>query len=114
MNGIKIKFEDHIKDHWSEKERNNAELLANFMQNLMNERNFDYIMKEYDNPHYTQHNRNIPDGIKGLVSYVKGIAKRFPGYGYSVKQILADGDQVVFHAHITFNKKDCKTIEKVS
>ena len=105
MDTLKINFDALKKNHWSEKELENAELLTDFVQNLMNNHDFDYVMEKFNNDRYVQHNRAIPDGINGLVEYVKGFVKRFPDYTYDVKRIFADGDNIVFHSQATVNKK---------
>lgn len=105
MDVIKIDFDSLKKDSWSEQELENAELIVDFVQHIMNHHDFDYIMKKYDNGTYVQHNRNMPDGIEGVVDTVKQLAKRFPDFTYDVKHILADGDYVMFHSHATVNKK---------
>jgi predicted SnoaL-like aldol condensation-catalyzing enzyme len=106
MDTIIINFDSLKKDHWTEQETNNARLLTSFVQQLMNNHNFDQVLEEFGNSHYRQHNRSIPDGMEALVDYVKGYVKRFPDYTYDVKHIHADGDIVIFHSHITTNKKD--------
>ena len=81
-------------------------LVVEFVQELMNNHNFDKVLKKFGNNRYVQHNRSIPDGFKGLVSYVRDFTKRFPEYSYDVKHIYADGDFVIFHSHITTKQKD--------
>ena len=46
--------------------------------------------------------RAIPDGIAGLVGYVKNLVRRFPDYAFDVKRVIASGDLVVLHSHATF------------
>ncbi|MCG8635597.1 MAG: hypothetical protein MI863_17310 [Desulfobacterales bacterium] len=62
-----IHFESLQKDNWSEKELENAKLITDFVQNLMNNHNFEYVLDKYNDDSYIQHNRNLPDGIDGLV-----------------------------------------------
>ena len=83
----------------------NAELITDFVQHLMNNHDFDYIMNIYNDDAYIQHNRSIPNGIEGLISYVKQFAKSFPDFAYDVKHIYADGDYITFQSHATINKK---------
>ncbi len=104
MNTLNVDFEALKQDHWTEKERTNAERIAEFVQHLMNDHDFDYVRKEFGDANYVQHNRNIPDGILALIDYVEAFANRFPDYGYDVKRITADGDTVTFHSHATVNK----------
>lgn len=105
MNKLNISFESLKKDHWSNKELENAELITEFVQHLMNNHEFDLIKKKYGGNPYTQHNRGIPDGIDGLVDYFRQFAKRFPDFTYDVKHIFVDGDYVIFHSHATIRMK---------
>lgn len=106
MEPIIISFEALKKAHWSEQENKNVKLIIDFMQTLMNNHDFENVLSKFGNSKYTQHNRSIPDGMEALVDYVKSFVKRFPDYTYDVKHIHADGDIVVFHSHITTNRKD--------
>ncbi|MEM6428431.1 MAG: nuclear transport factor 2 family protein [Deinococcota bacterium] len=105
MDTLVINLEALKKDNWSAKELENVRLIADFVQKLMNNHDFDLVLNEYDNAAYLQHNRGIPDGVRGVVSVVEQFAKRFPDYTYDVKHIFADGDYVSFHSHATLNKK---------
>ena len=93
------------KENWSDQESENVRLVVDFVQHLMNNHDFDYIMEKYGDIPYVQHNRNIPDSINGIVGFVKQFSDRFPDFSYDVKYILADGDYVMFHSHATTNKK---------
>lgn len=94
-----------LKDHWTPRERANVERVADFIQLLMNDHDYDAVLSRFDAGTYVQHNRNIPDGIPGLVAYLKDITKRFPEYAYDVKRIDVDGDNVTFHSHATMRAK---------
>ncbi len=89
------------QDSWSDAEDANVRVVVDFVYNLMNAHNFDYVRRTYGPHPYVQHNRNIPDGIDALVDYVSTFAKRFPDYTYDVKRVLADDDFVTFHSHAT-------------
>lgn len=106
MSTVRIDLESLRADSWSEQEVANVELIVGFVQRLMNDHDFDLVLREYGNPHYRQHNRSIPDGMPALVDYVKAFVKRFPDYSYDVKRVLADGDYVIFHSHITTRAND--------
>ena len=96
-----ISLEKHVQDHWTQQENENAALVVDFFQHLMNEHDFDYTLKTHDRGPYIQHNRAIPDGIPGLVGYVKTLVGRFPDYAFDVKRIICSGDFVVLHSHAT-------------
>ena len=105
MSPLQIDFQALNRESWSETERHNVALVSDFVQHLMNNHDFDYVMDNFDNSVYVQHNVAIPNGITGLVDFVATFAKRFPEYGYDVKQIMADDDLVMFHSHCTLKAK---------
>lgn len=94
------------KNGWTEQELENATLITDFVQNLMNNHNFDYILERYNDSAYVQHNRNLPDKITGLVGFLKEFVEDYPDYTYDVKHIYVDGDYVIFHSHATLKKGD--------
>lgn len=104
--GLKVNFEALKKSSWNEQEVRNAKLVADFVQNLMNDHNFDYILERYNDSAYTQHNRNLPDKITGLVGFLQGFVEDYPEYTYDVKHIYVDGDFVIFHSHATLEAED--------
>lgn len=94
------------KAHWSEQELNNVKTITDFVQNLMNNHNFEYVLKHYNDSVYVQHNRNIPDKVIGLVGFLTEFVEDYPEYSYDVKHIYVDGDHVIFHSHATLKKED--------
>lgn len=96
----------HLKEHWTEAERANVQLLAEFVETLMNAHDFELILDRFDGNAYIQHNRGIPDGIDGLVGYLRTLTKRYPEYSYDVKHMSVDGDLVTFHSHVTMKASD--------
>ena len=104
-NTPQIPFEQLIQESWNQQETENVKVITDFIQNLMNNHNFDYIEKNFDNDSYIQHNRSIPDGIIGLISYVNNFTKRFPAYSYDVKKVIARDSLVIFHSHVTLKEK---------
>ncbi len=90
---------------WDETERSNVRTMADFVQLLMNDHDFDAVRERFSTGTYVQHNRSIPDGIDGLIGYVSQLVKRFPDYSYDVRQIVASGDRVIFHSHATLKSE---------
>lgn len=100
-----IDLESLQKPNWTEQERANATLVVDFVQNLMNNHNFDYILERYNDSSYIQHNRNLPDKVPGLVRFLQAFVEDYPDYSYDVKHIYVDGDYVIFHSHATLEKE---------
>ena len=100
------------KANWTEQEQKNAEVITDFVQNLMNNHNFEYVLEHYNDSAYTQHNRNLPDKVTGLVGFLQEFVEDYPEYSYDVKHIYVDGDYVIFHSHATLNKDDRGNDEK--
>ncbi|WP_461535185.1 nuclear transport factor 2 family protein [Spongorhabdus nitratireducens] len=100
------------KPGWTQQELANATLITDFVQKLMNDHNFDYILKHYNDSAYVQHNRNLPDKVTGLVGFLKAFVEDYPDYTYDVKHIYVDGDYVIFHSHATLKQADRGDDEK--
>lgn len=92
-------------DHWSADERRNVDVVAEFITLLMIDHDLDAVRARFGSSPYVQHNRNIPDGIEGLLGYIGGLVKRFPEYAYDVRRITVDGDVVTFQSHATMRAK---------
>ncbi len=99
-----IELDGLIRSHWTEAETTNARLIHGFVQTLMNDHDFDAVLEHFGNASYVQHNRTMTDGINGVVETVERLVKRFSEYSYDVKNIIASGDRVVFHSHVTMRK----------
>lgn len=96
-----IPFDRLKQDHWTAQEAQNAAVIVDFFQRLMNDHDFDYVARTYSDRPYIQHNRAIPPEMSGVIGYVKALTKRFPDYSYDVKRIISSGDLVVLHSHVT-------------
>lgn len=106
MEVIKIDIEKLKRENWSEQEVKNVELVIDFVQHLMNNHDFDYVLNRFGKGSYVQHNRGMLNGVKGVVDYISKFVKRFPDFTYDVKHIYVDGQYVTLHSHSTSNKKD--------
>ena len=45
---LTIDLQELQKPNWTEQELANAELITDFVQNLMNDHNFDYVLEHYN------------------------------------------------------------------
>lgn len=102
---IQINLSDFVSNTWTDQEKANAEIVVDFVQQLMNNHNFEYVKATFGSHPYIQHNRAMNDGMEGVIEYVSTLVKRFPDYTYDVKHIYVDGDRVIFHTHSTIKKK---------
>lgn len=100
-----FKLNTLAQPHWTEQQHANAETVLTFIQQLMNQHDFDLIIQKQGETAYRQHNRNMPDGIHGVVNALRKLTKRFPEFSYDVKRIFVDGDNVIVHSHATVQKK---------
>lgn len=105
MDILQVDFDGLRQDSWTEQEADNARLVADFIQQLMNNHDFDAVRSQFGNSAYVQHSRGIRDGMEGVIETVSQLAKRFPDYTYDVKRMLVDGDYVIFHSHATVRKQ---------
>ena len=96
-----IDIAELTRPNWTDAERDNAELVADFVRTIMNEHDFDAARARFGSGRYRQHSRGIPDGIESLFTYLEDLTNRFPEYTYDVKRINVDGDHVTFHSHVT-------------
>jgi predicted SnoaL-like aldol condensation-catalyzing enzyme len=99
-------------ERWTTTEQQNVKLIADFVQNVMNNHDFEYVLSTFNHSGYVQHNRNLPDGLTGLVGFLEEFVSDYPEYGYDVKHIYADGEFVIFHSHVTLNEDDRGNDEK--
>ena len=111
-NKLTVNLDTLQKSHWTEHEKANATIVTDFVQHLMNDHDFAYVLAHYNDSAYVQHNRNLPDKITGLVGFLKEFVAEYPEYTYDVKHIYVDGDYVIFHSHATLNKEDRGNDEK--
>lgn len=105
MSGPVIHQQALIKPHWTATQIEYAQSALNFVQTLMNDHNLTAVRTDYANTEYRQHNRNMQDGIEGLLNYFETLVKRFPEFAYEVKHVMVDGEFVTMHSHATIKKQ---------
>ncbi|MCG8089736.1 MAG: nuclear transport factor 2 family protein [Candidatus Thiodiazotropha taylori] len=105
MESPKIDIDKLGRPHWSDEAKRNAKTVLEFVQLLMNDHNYEEILRRYTGSPYRQHNRNIADGIQGVIKTVKDFVKTAPEFSYDVKQIYVDGEFVTLHSHATLKEK---------
>ena len=105
MSSTKINLAKLEKAHWNDKDREQAALVINFVQLLMNDHDFDEILRLYKGLPYVQHNRNIGDNIEGVIKSIRELVKHAPEFSYDVKHVYVDGNHVILHSHVTLKAK---------
>lgn len=101
MASPQIDLQSFKKAHWSLNDKKNVEAVLEFVQLIMNDHNFEEIRRRYTGKPYKQHNRNIADGIEGVIKTVSDLVKNTPEFSYDVKHIYVDGQYVILHSHAT-------------
>ncbi len=105
MKTFEINLDSLKKETWTVQEYENVSVVVDFVQNLMNDHDFEYIKDNYGSHKYKQHNQSMEDGLTGVLRVVSNFAKRYPDYMYDVKHMYVDGPFVILHSHATNNKK---------
>ncbi|AOT11149.1 nuclear transport factor 2 family protein [Pseudoalteromonas luteoviolacea] len=105
MSTPQINLQALTQSHWQAEELGNAQAVAEFVQLLMNDHNFDEVIARFGNDQYKQHNRTMADGIAGVVKTLKDFVKLAPEFSYDVKRMFVDGEQVIIHSHATLKEK---------
>lgn len=86
-------------------EQNKATALA-FYRTAFNDHKPEEAIAKYVGDHYTQHNPLAADGKQAFIDFVNAFAKANPGLHVEVKRVVAEGDLVAVHVHLTLNATD--------
>jgi predicted SnoaL-like aldol condensation-catalyzing enzyme len=52
---------------------------------------------------YIQHSPEYEDGSEAFIGFISTMRDRFPNLLLEIKRVLAEGDLVVLHSHLTLN-----------
>ncbi len=55
---------------------------------------------------YRQHNPGAPDGREAFIGFVSGFAKQFQELHVDIKRLVAEGELVAVHSHMTVSSGD--------
>ena len=92
-------------DMQQEKEEMNKKTVIAFYDNAINKKNFEAASK-YLGDVYIQHNPLAADGPEGLKNFLAFARENLPDYHTEFKQVFADGDYVIVHAHAKRDAED--------
>jgi predicted SnoaL-like aldol condensation-catalyzing enzyme len=85
-------------------EANKAMVLA-FYEKIVNQRDFEGA-RGYVGSYYKQHRADVADGLDGLRDFMERSKQATPELHAEIKRVLADGDFVVLHSHVTRSRGD--------
>ena len=71
----------------------------------LNKKDADAAFK-YLGSSYKQHNPTVADGFDGWRAMVNWLKKDRPNFKVEVKRVIAEGDLVVLHVHMTIDAND--------
>jgi predicted SnoaL-like aldol condensation-catalyzing enzyme len=81
-------------------ERNKRNVVA-FFTRALNDKEPEAAAAEHIGPVYVQHNPAAPDGAEAFSAFVRGLAQQFPELHLEIKHLVAEGDLVAVHSHVT-------------
>jgi predicted SnoaL-like aldol condensation-catalyzing enzyme len=55
---------------------------------------------------YVQHSPEYEDGSAAFISFIRGIRSQYPDTSLEVKRVIAVGDLVVLHSHLTLTAEE--------
>jgi predicted SnoaL-like aldol condensation-catalyzing enzyme len=83
----------------------NARVAASLLDLAFNQRQVAAAFDRYVGPTYTQHNPTVPNGKAEAVKTLSEGLKTMDVH-YDIKRVIADGDLVAVHSHVTVGAKD--------
>ena len=87
------------------KEESNKKIVLAFYDAAINQKDFEAASK-YLGDEYIQHNPLAADGPEGLKNFLAFAKENLKEYRTDFKQVFADGDYVIVHAHARSNPND--------
>jgi len=88
----------------------NKQVVRDFCETAFNAKQPAEAAERFLGPEYTQHNPAAPDGKDAFVDFAGGFVAQAPGLNLEIKRIVAEGDTVVAHSHLTMSEDDAGTV----
>ncbi len=79
----------------------NKRVVSEFYELAINQRKPEEATRKYIELPYRQHSPEVPDGPDGFIQFIGGMQKQHPKLRVAISKILADGDLVALHVHLT-------------
>lgn len=84
----------------------NKRIVREFYDMAFNQKRPAEAVSKYLGTVYRQHNPGAADGPDAFVAFATGFAKAYPALRFDFKRIIAEGDMVVVHSHMTLDATD--------
>jgi predicted SnoaL-like aldol condensation-catalyzing enzyme len=84
----------------------NKRLVTEFYELAINQRKPADAARKYIELPYRQHNPEVVDGPEGFVQLIGKMQAQHPKLKVKISKVLADGDMVVLHVHLTREPND--------
>jgi predicted SnoaL-like aldol condensation-catalyzing enzyme len=84
----------------------NKRAAVEYINLAFNEGKPEEAVERYQGPMYIQHNPMAADGAEPFIGFVKYLKSEHPESRYEIKRMIAEGDLVVLHAHVTNSPED--------
>jgi predicted SnoaL-like aldol condensation-catalyzing enzyme len=85
----------------SEQLEANNRTVREFYDLAFNQKQPAEAVRRHVGSYYRQHNPLAPDGSEAFIQFVGGFVQAFPDLRVDFKRLLAEGDLVAVHCHIT-------------
>jgi len=84
----------------------NKRIVREWTELAINGRKPEEAAAKYLDSNYRQHNPRAADGAEPFINFVKYFVQTFPDFHLDLKRMIADGDLVVTHSHLTRHAGD--------
>jgi len=84
----------------------NKSIVRDYYNMAFNLQKPEEAVSRYLHSSYRQHNPGAGDGAGPFIAFVKGFVKAFPDLHVDFKRMVAEGDLVVVHSHLTLKPGD--------
>ena len=88
----------------------NKQVVRDFCETAFNAKQPAEAAERFLGPEYIQHNPTAPDGKEAFVEFTGGFVTQAPGLSLDIRRIVAEGDLVVAHSHLTMSGNDAGTV----
>jgi predicted SnoaL-like aldol condensation-catalyzing enzyme len=79
----------------------NKQVVREWHQLAIDQRRPEEAVARHLGPGYRQHNPGAGDGPEPFIKIIHWLAQTYPDFRFETKRIIAEGDFVVLHSHLT-------------